>query len=174
MGIAFSSIKRLLSISILVTLVLFLLPGPSAAADDPDRALPEILSAAESLFLAMKHRDYPAVWRLTTAASKAAIVNDTFRAIEGSGGKPVPKEEIRRDFDASGPISSRYWDGFLERFDPDLVLERSRWEKGRIDPDSAEILITGKAASMPARLKLFREDGGWKVGLAETFWGRKD
>lgn len=122
----------------------------------------------------MKDRDYPAVWRMTTGSSKTAIVDDTRRAIERGGGNSVSTEEIRRDFDASGPVSRRYWEGFLERFDPDLPLERSRWEMGRVKADRAEILITGKAAEKPARLFLFLEDGGWKVGLAESFWERKE
>lgn len=149
------------------------LSSPVAFADAPDKTLNEILSSAESLFTAMKNRDYPAVWNVITAASKTAIVDDTYKAIVRNGGKEIPKEEIRQDFDASGPIARRYWDGFLKRFDPDLALEQSRWEKGTIGSDRAEILILHKMAEKPALLKLFREGNGWKVGLVETFWGRK-
>ena len=154
-------------------LALSLFSCPHASADDPDKALNEILSSAESLFKSMKNRDYPAVWNAVTTASKDTIVDDTFKAIARNGGKEIPKAEIRRDFDASGPVARKYWDGFLERFDPDLALSLSLWEKGAIGADRAEILITYKTSEKPALLKLFREDGGWKVGLVESFWGRK-
>lgn len=146
---------------------------PCASADDPDKALDEVLSSAEYMFKSMKHRDYPAVWNAVTAASKDTIVDDTFKAIVRNGGKEIPKAEIRRDFDASGPVAREYWEGFLERFDPDRALSHSRWEKGMIGADRAEILITYKSSEKPALLKLYWEDGGWKVGLVETFWGRK-
>jgi hypothetical protein len=38
--------------------------------------------------------------------------------------------------------------------------------------DRAEILLTHHGATHPATLKMFREDGAWKVGLVETFWSR--
>jgi hypothetical protein len=38
--------------------------------------------------------------------------------------------------------------------------------------DRAEILLTHHGADHPATLKMFREDGGWKTGLVETFWSR--
>ncbi|MBP2684153.1 MAG: putative cytosolic protein, partial [Deltaproteobacteria bacterium] len=56
--------------------------------------------------------------------------------------------------------------------DPDIALEHSRWEIGSVGKDRAEILLTHHGADHPARLQLFREDGGWKVGLVETFWSR--
>jgi hypothetical protein len=121
----------------------------------------------------MKIRDYRGIWGTLSAASRETIVDETRKSIARSGGKEVPKEELRRDFDEGGPIARGYWNGFLLQFNPDLVLEQSRWEKGPIGSDRAEIRITYKTAEKPALLKLFREEGGWKVGLVETFWGRK-
>jgi len=121
----------------------------------------------------MKNRDYRGIWGTLSAASRETIVNETRKAISRSGGEELPKEELRRDFGEGGSIARGYWNGFLERFNPDLVLEQSRWEKGPIGSDRAEIIILYKSAEKPAVLKLFREDGGWKVGLVETFWGRK-
>ena len=156
-----------------IALCLFALARPSAFADDPDRTLGDILSSAESCFKAMKTRDYQGIWKTLSAASRNTIIDETRKSIARAGGNELPKEEVRRDFDEGGPIARGYWYGFLAHFNPDLVLEQSRWEKGSIGSDRAEILITYKKAENPAILKLFREDGGWKVGLVETFWGRK-
>jgi hypothetical protein len=41
-----------------------------------------------------------------------------------------------------------------------------------VGKDRAEILLTHHGADRPATLKMFREDGGWKAGLVETFWSR--
>ena len=41
-----------------------------------------------------------------------------------------------------------------------------------MEKDRAEILLTHHGATHPATLKMFREDGDWKVGLVETFWSR--
>ncbi len=85
---------------------------------------------------------------------------------------PPGPEAVRADFVAGGPIARDYWDAFLLRFDPDVALEHSRWEIGSVGDDRAEILLTRHGADRPATLKMYREDGGWKVGLVETFWSR--
>ena len=137
-------------------------------ADDP--AVPAILAAAESLFQTMKARDFPATWAVLTAKSRDTIVSETEEAIRTAGGNPLPKGEIRDDFAAGGPVSRRYWEGFLRRFDPDAALERSRWEMGVVEKDRAEVLITHRGADRPAVLRMYREEGSWKAGLVETFW----
>ncbi|PWB62247.1 MAG: hypothetical protein C3F14_10130 [Deltaproteobacteria bacterium] len=121
----------------------------------------------------MQAKNYVGIWGLLSAASQKTLIDETSTAIAEASGKQVPKEEIRREFSEGGPIARGYWNGFLENFDPRLALEQSTWEKGTIGADRAEILITYKTAEKPALLKLFRENGGWKVGLVETFWGRK-
>ena len=40
-----------------------------------------------------------------------------------------------------------------------------------MEKDRAEVLITRLGADRPAVLRMFREGGGWKAGLVETFWG---
>ena len=142
----------------------------SAQVDHP--ALPLILAAAESLFQSMKAHDHPATWRVLTAKSRETIVSETDDAIRKAGDPAVPKDRIRDDFAAGGPLCRQYWDGFLRRFNPDVALEQSRWEIGSVGKDRAEILLTHQGADHPARLKMFREDGGWKAGLVETFWSR--
>ena len=139
----------------------------------------------------MKARDYPAIFAALSAKSRETIVAETASAFAAAA-KLAPPEKatsadtpsapakisppdpaaVRRDFVAGGPIAREYWDAFLRRFDPDAALEHSRWEIGSVGKDRAEILLTYRGADHPATVKMFREDGDWKVGLVETFWSR--
>ena len=162
-----------------------------AASPEDHPAVPVILDRAESLFQSMKGRDYPAIFAALSAKSRETIVAETASALSAAarqappgipmaadappapGGDPAPgPEAVRRDFVAGGPIARDYWDAFLRRFDPDAALKHSRWEIGSVGKDRAEILLTHQGADHPATLKMFREDGGWKAGLVETFWSR--
>ena len=97
--------------------------------------------------------------------SKAAIAGDvTKRAAD-----TYSKEQIETDFSIGGLIAKSYWDEYLFYFDPDMVLEQSRWEMGPIGKQQAEIILQYKKAEQPARLKMFKEENQWKVGLIETF-----
>jgi hypothetical protein len=118
----------------------------------------------------MEARDYPATWRVLTAKSRETIVSETDDAIRKAGDPPVPKDRIRDDFAAGGPLCRQYWEGFLRRFHPDDALEKSRWEMGVVEKDRAEVLITRQGSDRPAVLRMFREGGEWKAGLVETFW----
>jgi hypothetical protein len=160
-----------------------------SAEDHP--AVPAILARAESFFQSMKSRDYPAVFAALSAKSRETIVAETTSALSDAARKALPliptaavppsaparipapgPEAVRNDFVAGGPIARDYWDAFLRRFDPDAALEHSRWEIASVGKDRAEIRLTYRGAEHPATLKMFREDGGWKVGLVETFWSR--
>ncbi len=161
-------------------------PLPASAASPEDHpAVPAILARAESLFQSMKSRDYPAIFAALSAKSRETIVAETSSALAAAAKQAPPgtptaaaknpapgPEAVRSDFIAGGPIARDYWDAFLRRFDPDAALEHSRWEIGSVGKDRAEILLTHHGADHPATLKMFREDGGWKAGLVETFWSR--
>jgi hypothetical protein len=172
-------------------LVLLLCPPAWAASPEDHPAVPAILARAESLFQSMKSRDYPAIFAALSAKSRETIVAETSSALAAAArqaplGKPTAaetpsapaknpapdREAVRSDFVAGGPIARDYWDAFLRRFDPDAALEHSRWQIGSVGKDRAEILLTHHGADRPATLKMFREDGGWKAGLVETFWSR--
>jgi hypothetical protein len=172
-------------------LVLSLCLPAHAASPEDHPAVPAILARAESLFLSMKSRDYPAIFAALSAKSRETIVAETSSALAAAAkqappGKPTTAdaphapamapppapEAVRGDFVAGGPIARDYWDAFLRRFDPDAALEHSRWEIGSVGKDRAEILLTHHGGNHPATLKMFREDGGWKAGLVETFWSR--
>lgn len=155
----------------IVLLVFLLCPPAGAASPEDDPAVPAILARAESLFLSMKARDYPAIFATLSTKSRKTIVAETTSAIASDAKNPPPgAEAVRDDFVAGGPIARDYWDAFLRRFDPDAALEHSRWEIGSVKKDRAEILLTHHGADHPATLKMFLEDGGWKAGLVETFW----
>lgn len=146
------------------------LPARAASPEDHP-AVPAILARAESLFQSMKSRDYAAIFAALSAKSRETIVAETLSALAAAAKNPAPdREAVRRDFVAGGPIARDYWDAFLRRFDPDAALEHSRWEIGSVGKDRAEIFLTHHGADHPATLKMFREDGGWKAGLVETFW----
>jgi hypothetical protein len=136
-------------------------------------AVPAILARAESLFQSMKAREYAATFASLSAKSQETIVAETVAALAASMKTAPPgRDAVRKDFLEGGPIARDYWDAFLRRFDPDDALEHSRWEIGAVKTDRAEILLTRHGSDHPARLKMFREGGGWKAGLVETFWSR--
>ena len=151
--------------------IFLLLCLPSwAASPENHPAVPAILARAESLFQSMKRRDYPAIFAALSAKSRETIVAQTSSSLAATKMAASDHEAVRNDFVKGGPIAREYWDAFLRRFDPDAALEHSRWEIGSVGKDRAEILLTHHGADHPAKLKMFREDGGWKVGLVETFW----
>jgi hypothetical protein len=172
-------------------LVLSLGPPARAASPEDHPGVPAILARAEFLFQSMKIRDYPAIFAGLSAKSRETIVAETSSALAAAAKQAPPgmppaadtpststkipapgPEAVRTDFVAGGPIARDYWDAFLRRFDPDAALEHSRWQIGSVGKDRAEILLTHHGADHPATLKMFREDGGWKAGLVETFWPR--
>jgi hypothetical protein len=172
-----SPTRHLCRVASAVIFVLSLCPAGRAASPEDHPAVPAILSRAESLFLSMKARDYPAIFTVLSAKSRETIVAETFSALAAapspSTKMPTPdRDAVRGDFVAGGPIAHDYWDAFLRRFDPDAALEHSRWEIGSVGKDRAEIRLTYHGADHPAVLKMFLEEGGWKVGLVETFWSR--
>jgi len=131
-----------------------------------------ILSAAESTFKAMKLRTYPELWGMLSRKSPDVIIGDVAKALKKAGNR-VEKEEVGRDFAEGGALSKDYWESYLTAFDPDAVLEHSRWDMGLVGKKEAEILLQYRKAEQPARLKLFKENGFWRVGLEETFSGRR-
>lgn len=120
----------------------------------------------------MKARDYPATFTVLSAKSRETIVAQTSASLAAAKAAVSDREAVRNDFIKGGPIAREYWDAFLRNFDPDSVLEHSRWEIGSVGKNRAEILLTHHGAEHPAALKMFLEEGGWKVGLVETFWPR--
>lgn len=130
-----------------------------------------ILFSAESLFKAMKGKEYTAIWKFLTIKSKKDIVKNVRKASAKTDIKYL-REQISADFGIGGPLSKAYWDSYLAEFDPDMVLEHSRWEMGIIKNQKATIIIHYEKSKRPAILKLYKEEKIWKVGLEETFAAR--
>ena len=152
---------------VVALLCLTAFPAVMRAAADPKEEA-EILNAAESVFLNMAKKDFPALWRGLTAETQRAIVRNVHKAVVKEG-KTFTEEEVRADLEKGGGLALDYWGGYLSRFDPKTVLEESRWIFGEFKKDRAEILLRYRKSDYDAHLKMFREGGLWKVGLDETF-----
>lgn len=153
----------------LTAFTLILLIAVSIPVSAQDANLDKILGTAERFFQVLQAKQFSQTWALLSSRSKDVIVDDLYK---GSNAQYSP-EQIRSDMQAGGMIAAGYWKGVLQTFDPKIILENSKWEAGQIGAKEAELLITGKKASQPARLKMYYEGGGWKVGLVESFWTRK-
>ena len=130
-----------------------------------------ILSSTEAFFKALRSKDYAKTWSTLSSRSKETIISDIQNEPQASSKYSV--DQIRKDLESGGPIARSYWGAFLRSFNPNMVLEDSKWEMGPIRPDSAEVVITYKKSRDPARIQMFKENGSWKIGLVETFWTRK-
>jgi len=149
----------------MLLLVLLLSPFLVAAEGQTDA----ILQAAESTFKAMKEQRFEDLWSLLSATSRRTIVDDIFKATVNRG-SVASKDHISNDMAMGGATAQVYWRAFLQNFDPDTALEQSKWELGPLKRDRAEIILRYKQSDNPATIKLYRENGSWKVGLVETFW----
>ena len=69
-------------------------------------------------------------------------------------------------------MAKAYWNSYLNAFDPDSVLEQSKWGMGAIKKDKAEIHILYKESAKLAVLWFYMEGNAGKVGLEETFGPR--
>lgn len=164
----------------LLFFIIFLLffaavPAQAQKADDQFNA---VLSSAESFFKSLKEKNYTIAWSLLSQKSQDTIIDDVFKEIlkNQSPQTPAleyPKEQINADFKTGGSLSRSYWNSFLVYFNPDFVLEQSKWDMGTIKKDIAEISIQYKKSDNPAMLRMHKENNAWKVGLVETFWIRK-
>ena len=117
-------------------------------------------------------------WDTLTRKSQNTIVDDVLKEIAKLRSsqkdiKDYSKEEIFADFAAGGPLSKSYWDNFLVYVNPDIVLEKSRWDIGTIKANKAEISVKYKKSDSPAFLQVYKENNAWRLGLVETFWTRK-
>lgn len=144
----------------------------------PDKEQDIILSSAESLFKMMKEKNYSKIWLYLSNASRNSITDDTYKNImkyekERGTDTGYSRNQLGRDFSTGGLIAQAYWNSYLEAFNPDIVLEQSRWDMGKIGKDRAQINVTYKKAERPAVIQMYKEDDGWKVGLIETFSSSK-
>jgi hypothetical protein len=153
---------------VLCVFFLLFLFVPCLYAENSDSEIDKVLSSAESLFKAMKEKNYPKIWTFLSVQSKNIIIGDVGKAEEKMGRK-YTKEDIGKDFATGSQLSKLYWNSYLENFNPNYVIEESTWQMGKIEKNRAEIAIRYKKSEGPAILKMFKEEGKWMVGLEETF-----
>jgi hypothetical protein len=156
-------------IVVIALLVIFSLTYPVLSQTEEDLAM---LKAGEGFFLVLKNREYGKIWGFLSQGSKERIVKDVVKAISERG-ETSNEESIRKDFENLGPVSFAYWSTFAQHFDPDLVLLESTWKLGKRKEREGEIILTHRQGRRPAVLRMFKENGEWKVGLVESFWTRK-
>ncbi len=152
--------------------LVWLVPVTTAHGGGMENDLDGVLRSAEGFFQTLKAADYRQAWSLLSLGSREVITDDIYKG-SVSPGSAYTKEQITSDLQAGGMIATSFWKGVLQYFDPNKVLEESKWETGFIRPDRAELLITHRRSTNPAHLKLFKESGSWKVGMVESFWTRK-
>jgi hypothetical protein len=149
-------------------LILLVLAASAPAASDGD----EVLGRGETFFRLLKEKNYGSLWQYLSKRSRETIVGDTMKNLGGDSGVAGRKGEIEKDFTEGGGIARAYWSGFLAVFNPDTVLEESRWTIDTVKKESAVIVLRHRKSEAPVQLRMVKEDGAWRVGLVETFWGK--
>jgi hypothetical protein len=156
---------------ILAILCFLAFPAVTMAAEDP-KETEQILDAAEAVFQNMEKRDLPALWRGLTAETQRSIMRNVRKA-EGKIGHDHTEEQLRSVFQNGEALAREYWEAYLTQFDPKTILNESRWSMGSVNKNRAEIILRHRKSDHDALLKMFREEGRWKVGLDETFSTRQ-
>lgn len=162
------SVKKYIPIAILIVFALSL---STALTKPTDEEINAVFTSAESVFKAMKARNYPVIWQFLSAKTKKSTVEAVYKSSRKAN-IDLERERIGADFAAGGELAKAYWDSYLSVFDPKMVLEESKWDLGIIKKDTAEINILYKKSKKPAVLLLYKEDNIWKVGMEETFGTR--
>ena len=158
---------------ILIVLVSLLMPAALLyGSQDVTPDMDVMLKSAESVFKSMQARQYAQIWQQLTLKSRQTIVADTFKAIKANQGNAT-RERIEQGFIAGDELGKTYWDSFLKNFDPALILDQSVWEIELAKKDKARIKVIFRKSKRPAILKMFKEEGVWKIGLTESFWANK-
>jgi hypothetical protein len=157
---------------VIVALLACLLSDSAWCANSPsEEEINNVLTSAEVLFKAMKSKQYPDIWQGLTAKTKTSILDAVLKESKKAGTE-MAREKIASDFEGGGAIAQAYWNAYLIVFNPEMVLEQSKWTIGAAEKDRVEINILYKKSNKPAVLQLFRENEKWKVGLNETFGTR--
>jgi hypothetical protein len=157
---------------IALAVVVFVSLPRGAIGEIQDNEVIPALEATESLFKAMKERNYPRIWSLLTGKSQQIILDDVRKAI-AKAATNTAIASLQTDFASGGRYAREYWEAYLKVFDPDIVLEQSKWEMGKVGKNEREIIIRYRKSDQPAILKIYKENDLWKVGLEETFRPRR-
>ncbi|TCK62343.1 hypothetical protein [Seleniivibrio woodruffii] len=134
----------------------------------------EPLESCEAFFVNLKSGEYIKAWDGLTKESQKNIVQEVSDSLKKAGyAAESDKVFLTNEFNTCGSICVSYWSTFVKAFNPDIVLRDSEWSLGVSKKNYFEIVILYKESETPSILKMFREDGKWRLGLKETFWVRK-
>ncbi len=160
-------------IAVFYALIIFsfiiLVPKLSYANYEQREKIDAVLNVANSFFENMQNNNFKSVWSNLSNNSRNKIIESVYENLLKSNIKTYSKASIEKDFQSYGPLAQSFWSGYLKTFDPNMVLNESVWEKVKFDGNKAKIVIKYKKAQEPFDLKMYKEDGNWKVGLIETF-----
>ncbi|WP_291490557.1 hypothetical protein [Desulfurella sp.] len=163
-------IKKTLVLCILIIFsFITLIPKVSYANYEQREKVDKVLNTANSFFENMQNKDFKSVWANLSSGSKDKIIESVYKNLLKSKIKTYSKSSIEEDFKSDGAIAQSFWSGYLKAFDPNMVLNESVWKKVKFDGNKAIIVIKYKKAQEPFDLKMYKENGSWKVGLIETF-----
>ena len=137
-------------------------------ATDSYTLIAPVLDSAETFFISLKERKYGTAWDLLSERSQKRIINDVYKASKKDEAG-LEEEAIKIYFEKRDLLFNSYWDAFLTEFDPDMVLKESHWKMGPVKKNEAEIIILHKTSKNPAIIRMFKENGLWKVGFSESF-----
>lgn len=122
----------------------------------------------------VKANKFLETWQMLTDKSRKTIIDDIYKEERKFPSKEkFTREMVENDFIECRNMCVNYWVNFIFNFEPEKALNESQWNIGFIKNKEAEILLTNKNSQLPAKLKMFKESGVWKVGLVESFWQRK-
>lgn len=156
---------------VLILIFIFVAVTQTGFSQEISPEAEKVIVSAEMLFKSMKGSNYPQIWECLSEYTREHMVSGIKKDALQKGIEYSP-DQIRFDFTVGGLISRTYWQKYLSIFNPDMALEESKWTFRRADKKKAEIELLHKNSKHPAVLKLFKEDGEWRVGLQETFGTR--
>ena len=152
-----------------ILLISMISPSHLFAQSLGDEHVIELFSVAQKFFRDLQERNYTGLWNAISKGSQKTIVRAIHKEKQNTG-RDATIDSIKKDFEQCRAMCRSFWHAYFAAFDPELALKQSRWDVGFVKKRKAEILITHRDADRPAKLKMFREKGEWKVGLMETFW----
>lgn len=139
-------------LALVLGLALLLGGAASAQSDEPAHAV-------KGFFGAVSGRDYSLAWRLLTSQSRDELVRLVARD------ENLPQDTVRSLFEQEAEsVRTGFWDPFRAQSRCDKLAPhafRTRVTRG----NTAWVEIPGSAT----RFRAFRENGGWRFGLMETF-----
>ena len=165
----YTSLRKTNLIVFCILFIFSITPHHLFAQSLDDKDAIRLLMTAKDFFKTIGKRDYAVIWDSITVKSRKQIIKSIHKAQKKTG-EISTIEEIKEDFNNCAITCKAFWNAYFKAFDPNVALRQSRWEIGFIKKRKAEIWVTHRDSERPAKLKIVKEEGRWKVGLMESFW----